>query len=383
MKNDEVSKIKIQHPITKIKSEVDISPKCAHLFNKITERDGAWRIVEEIKKIISPQEIMEDTLEQKTWEFIGESYRNNKRIYEAIHIHMALYDHMLEAQKIEGKRVHKGMPLCWLYECFKSLNFSAISKRYLMLTLIEDSITTENNINPDKSGVYFRLIWDSGIPEHEFLRYSKEIFQKYQENEEFGFFPEWILQNLDQEWMTEFPSNVEGNAYIIDKGYANYLHSKMGDPKGESLEYLASYLMSCIPGCRTRFRQKTYSTDHDVICNIDGIYNDFRSEFGRIFICECKDYKKNSMDFSDTAKFIQVLNSTKSKFGIIFSPTGITGENKTINADREILKIFQNLGIVIIVINSNDLDSICNGKNLINLLRNKYEKIRLDLRIKK
>lgn len=380
MGNDKVSRIKLTNPNTNEISEIEISAKCMHLFNKIQNRDGAWRIVEELKTIIRPQEIIEDTLEQKTWELFGGIYKENRRYFEAIHIYMALYDHMLEAQKIEGKRVHKGMPLCWLYDCFNYLGYSAISKRYLMLTLIEDSISTKNNIKPDPSGVYFRLIWHRGLPENEFFRYSKESFQKFKENEEFGFFPEWILQNLDQEWMTEFPSNVEGNMYIINKGYANFLHLKMGDSTGESLEHLASYLMSCIPGCRTRFRQKTFSSDHDVICNIDGIFNDFRSELGRIFVCECKDYEKNSMDFSDTAKFIQGLNSTKSKFGIIFSPTGITGKDKSINAEREILKIFQNLGIVIVVLDSKNLDDLCNGKNLINLLRNKYEKIRLDLR---
>ena len=52
---------------------------------------------------------------------------------------------------------------------------------------------------------------------------------------------------------------------------------------------------------------------------------DFRSELGRYFICECKNLKDNPADFTDFSKFCQVLDSIKSKFGIIFSPTGISG----------------------------------------------------------
>ncbi|HEY59695.1 MAG TPA: hypothetical protein G4N92_03260 [Anaerolineae bacterium] len=168
--------------------------------------------------------------------------------------------------------------------------------------------------------------------------------------------------------------------YFINKGYAEFLKSKLRDGSGKALEYLAAYFMSCIPGCRTRFRQKSHSSEYDVICNIDGNYNDFRSEWGRIFVCECKDYEKNSMGFTDTAKFIQVLNSTKSRFGIIFSPTGISGKDKTLDSERELLKIFQNEGIVITVIDNTDIESICRGTSLINLLRSKYEIVRLDLR---
>jgi len=380
MNKEQVKKIKTIHPETGEVGELEVSAKCLGLFEKVKNRDGAWRIVEELKKIISPEEIMEDTLEQKTWELFGGVYKENKRYFEAIHIYSSLYEHMLEAQRITGKRVHKGMPLCWLYDCFSLLGYSAISKRYLMLTLIEDAITTKNNINPDNSGVYFRLVWQRGLPENEFYRYSGESYGIYKANTEYCIYPEWVLQNLDQEWMTEFPSNEEGNMYFLDKGYAEFFKSKLGDDSGRSLEYLASYLMSCIPGCRTRFRQKTYSTDYDVICNIDGNYNDFRSEWGRIFVCECKDYEKNSADFTDTAKFIQVLNSTKSRFGIIFLPTGISGKNKALDSERELLKIFQDKGIVITVIDSSDIESVCRGASLINLLRKKYEVVRLDLK---
>ena len=133
-----------------------------------------------------------------------------------------------------------------------------------------------------------------------------------------------------------------------------------------------------MPGCRTIVRENTPSTDYDIVCSIEGFDIDFRSELGRYFVCECKDWDK-PVDFSALAKFCRVLDSTKSKFGIIFSREGITGEGVTKFAEREQLKVFQDRGMVIVVVNQDDLIQVINGVNFITLLRNKYKKIRLDM----
>jgi hypothetical protein len=100
---------------------------------------------------------------------------------------------------------------------------------------------------------------------------------------------------------------------------------------------------------------------------------DFRSEFGRYFICECKDWQ-NPADFTAFAKFCRVLDSIKSHFGILFSKNGISGHDRVKDAEREQLKIFQDRGIVIVVIDKSDLDYVADGENF-----GKYEKVRLDL----
>lgn len=158
----------------------------------------------------------------------------------------------------------------------------------------------------------------------------------------------------------------------------NKLISLLGHSKGETLEWLAEYLLSCMPGCRTYRRRKTPSTDYDIICSMEGFDVDFRSEFGRYFVCECKDWTKPA-DFTTIAKFCRVLDSVKSKFGILFSKKGISGQGKAKFADRELIKVFQDRGMVIVVINENELREVAKGKNFINLLRSKYETVRLDL----
>lgn len=62
-------------------------------------------------------------------------------------------------------------------------------------------------------------------------------------------------------------------------------------PTGGSAR-LAHYVLNCIPGFRAKMRMRTHSTDYDVYCAIEGPTYDFRSELGRYFICECKDWNR-------------------------------------------------------------------------------------------
>jgi len=116
----------------------------------------------------------------------------------------------------------------------------------------------------------------------------------------------------------------------------------------------------------------TKSTEFDLVCSIDGAELDFRSEFGRYFVCECKDLK-NRANVTAILKFCSVLDSVGSRFGIFISKFGIAAED-------EIRKLYQRRGIVVVVLELADLESVARGENFINLLRHKYEKVRLDLR---
>jgi hypothetical protein len=204
------------------------------------------------------------------------------------------------------------------------------------------------------------------------------MYELYKANPTEGVFPEWIIQDLDNNWMIEYPSNKEPYLYVPNRNYMRHLATKIPDPTGEILERLSEYVLSTIPGFRTYRRQRTPSTDYDIICAIEGLNFDFRAELGRYIICECKDWSR-PVDFSTVAKCCRVLDSVKCKSGIIFSRSGISGEGKTKFAEREILKIFQDRGMVIMVIDNNDMDKIYIDGNVISMLRKKYEQVRLDL----
>lgn len=362
-------------------STISIPADLRKYLDDTNYRDGFKHLVDELPKTYSVQDISTNSQAVDIWQTIGLWYFNQqpkRRTFEARSIFFALYHHMLKAQGELDKYIHKGMPLLWIGECFGDVNFSVLRKRYLMLALCEDSIRGQGSISPNDTGVYFRLVWRIGMDDSALQSYAKRCYELFKENQIEGRNPEWILQNLDQEWMTEFPTPAESNLYIAHPVYARMLLNKIGTSSGKALEELAEYLMRCMPGCRVKRRGKTHSTDHDLICSMDGFDIDFRSELGRYFVCECKDWDKPA-DFSAFAKFCRVLDSVKSKFGILFSSKGISGEGKALYADREQLKVFQDRGIVIVVINLSDLERAIDGENFISMLRNKYEEVRLDL----
>jgi len=152
-------------------------------------------------------------------------------------------------------------------------------------------------------------------------------------------------------------------------------NSEPGD--GKALERLAHYLLNCIPGFRAKMRTRTRSTDYDVYRAIEGPTYDFRSELGRYFLCECKDWK-GPANVITVQKLGGILRTQKCRFGIIFSKSGFSGQGEAKNAERELLKIKQD-GIIILTITGADLKEVARGANFFSMLRDRYEREHLDL----
>jgi hypothetical protein len=345
----------------------------------LVDRSGASRFAEILPETFKADQFTADLEAHACWERIGNFYKNQRRYYEALSVYFSLYDQFLNAQLISGQWIQKATPLVWIAECCAQLGLRALAKRHLMLSHIEDSIALKGGVSPGSTGVYFRMVWQRGIRDSELRRYAREAYALYEENSGNGLYPEWILQQLDQDWMTEIPSSQEIGVYWCNRRYVNHLIERLGDKKGLTLETLAQYILSCMPGCRTTIRKRTSASEIDIVCSMEGVESDFRSELGRYFVCECKDWKK-PVDFSAIAKFCHVLDSIKSRFGIMFSPSGISGQRNSKYAASEPQKLFQTQGIVLVAIDRNDLVGISNGSNFVNLLRNKYEEVRLDLK---
>jgi hypothetical protein len=347
----------------------------------LVDRDGASQLPQLLRRHFKPADMIEPNGCQRTWELVGlwfTKYEN--RSFEAAEIFLALYEYLCECQLLLNKWIAKGMPLVWISDCFGALNYVELPKKYLMLTMIEDAIREKGKVSAGPTGSYFRLVWLKGMSDSRFKEYARQSYKYFVDNQEYGIFPEWILQKLGNDWLIEIPSPSEAFTYQINPVYLRFLLSKTGDRTGKALEYVAAYLMSCMPGVKTQINVRSGPSEYDVICSMDGFQTDFRSEFGRYFLCECKDWSTHKADFTVFAKFCRQLDSVKSKFGVLFSQKGITGERKPSAAFLEQIKVFQDRGMVIAVIDQNDIDRVAEGANLVQLLRNKYEKIRLDLR---
>lgn len=348
------------------------------LWPIIDLRDGASKLVRILKDRYPPEKIAVTGYEQHAWQCIGLYYGNIRLFYQAIIVINALYEHMLEHQIRMETRIHKGMPLVWLRDFHRELQHPVTAKRYAMLTLCEDAIGDKGKVNVEGGGIYFRLSFEHGMPDSDMFEYAQKMYEIFKTNPQDGKYPEWILQELDNNWIIEYPSSREPYLYVPNRIYMKHLFSKIGEPTGEMFERLSEYILSVIPGFRTYRRQRTPSTDYDIICAIEGLNFYFRAELGRYIICECKDWIRPA-DFTTMAKFSRVLDSTKCNSGIIFSRDGISGANETKFAERERLKIFQDRGMVIIVVDDADIQNLCIDGNIISLLRKKYEQVRLDL----
>lgn len=237
--------------------------------------------MEELTQAIKPSDVASLTPLQRVWGLSGLYFRNRGRYHEALPVFEALYQHMLAQQGDSGSFVHKGMPLVWMSDCQAVLNRVVLAKRYLMLTLCEDAIQWKGEILTKTTGIYSRIVWGFGISHQDFGRYEKLIWNIYETNPTASLFPEWILQELDQLWMTESPLPNEATLYFINPRYIEWLLNHLGVGDGKNLERLAHYLVESTPGCRARRGVRRESTEYDVIGTFDGLLSDFRTEFGR------------------------------------------------------------------------------------------------------
>lgn len=341
----------------------------------LDQRDGALRLLTILRQTIDPRETQDG--QSGIWDKCARYYTLQARFYEAFSIYYAMYAKLMDMQEQLGTRLHKGIPLVRVSEIHAFMGNPLLAKRYVMLTLCEDAINWKGNINIESSGSYFRAVWQQGISDEQYRRYASEAWTASQRESQASRFPEWALQELDQKWMTEYPSTTEASLYVANPAYVRWLLSKLGAGDGQALERLAHYLLGCVPGFRAKMRMRSQSTDYDVYCAIEGPTFDFRSELGRYFLCECKDWK-GPVNVTTVIKFAGVLRVAKCPFGVIFSKKGISGEAMTRYADRELLKIKQD-GIIILSISEPELKEFSGGTNFFSALRDLYEREHLDL----
>lgn len=345
-------------------------PELSVLLN---DRDGAAKVIPELQRRASPERE-----EGNLWDLSGQHFCNQQRFHEGLSVHYAFYDQLLSIQLRDDRQCHKGTPLVRISDAHRSLNHPVLSKRYLMLTNCEDAIRGKGIVPANTTGSYFRSVWQFGLSHSEFDRYVQEMWRIGHAHPIEARFPEWVLQELDQNWMTEYPSADEAICYVANCRYIQWLITQLGSGDGHALERLAHYVLSCIPGVRSYKRTRSKSTDYDVVCAPEGLPLDFRSELGRYFLCECKDWAKPA-DVTAVVKFASVLRSAQCHFGIIFPKNGLSGQGDTEYAERELLKIFQHDNLTIVVISQSDLERVSRGESFLSLLRAKYEQVRLDL----
>src|SRR3989441_1599480 len=193
----------------------------AQAVDFLLARDALPRLVREL-----PQAIDAKSLE--AWQVAGLFLVRGGRAYDGIAVFEALYEMLLERQVTNGARIHKGMPLVWIRDAHVNLDHTALAQRFIMLTLIEDAIYSNGEIDPYTTGSYFRLVWYHGMSDKQFRQYARDSADFARSNELATRYPERVLQELDQLWMTAFPSTAEALLYPANRRYVAELLKMAG-----------------------------------------------------------------------------------------------------------------------------------------------------------
>ena len=257
----------------------------AEVLKILPSPDSLAILIQTLTSRFSPTTVISGIQEQRTWELVGLVYRDLGRHYEALSVFKELYYHMLKGQQETSARCHKGTPLCWMSDCYLALGYPLMSLRYLMLTLVEDAITTHGQrISPQQTGVYWRLVFRGWLSEDHLNRYAGRFYALYNSDPNEALFPESVLQKLDDNsWITWGPTPSEAGIFDVNVHYLQYLMARLGDGSGKILEHLAEYLLACMPGCRTARRLESDSTDYDVVCAMEGLEERFPFRAREIF----------------------------------------------------------------------------------------------------
>lgn len=182
--------------------------------------------------------------------------------------------------------------------------------------------------------------------------------------------------------VSEVPENFPGSYNIFFnvteselRAYSkmlDFVHlSKSCDEKKRALEGLACFLFGKMPGITCRNQVRTSSSEIDLVLSYRGYsMRTLFDDYGRYALVECKNWEK-PVGSHQIRDFIGKLKKTKCNLGVIFSKNGITGANKGEFGLREIQSIFDSDGIVIAVVDLNDLEQVRSGKNFYEMIDDK------------
>ena len=155
--------------------------------------------------------------------------------------------------------------------------------------------------------------------------------------------------------------------------------ARTASAKGEALESLARYLLDRVRGLRVvRRRLRTSSSEIDLVVEIVPTRpaSTFE-EFGRYILVECRNWIA-PVRAKDVRDFVGKLSKSKTRLGIIFARSGVTGRRGDTDAWRETRIAFHTSDIVVLVVTDDDLRSMAEGAEFAAILAQKLFDFRFD-----
>jgi len=182
--------------------------------------------------------------------------------------------------------------------------------------------------------------------------------------------------------IASFAHAIDEKLFKIDRKMLKELLDKVlsadtNKEKKESLEDLAEYLFSSITGIKVIDRNaRTKTSEIDLILELDNIifsFHPFFKEVGQHIMIECKNWEK-AIGADEVRSFSSDMSDKRVTFGCMVTRKGITRD-----AYEEIRKKFRTDHQVIIVLSREDVERVIKGENLIELLKEKYRRIKFEM----
>jgi len=301
-----------------------------------------------------------------------------------------LYTLQLEAQAVSHNRLHKGVALQVTGETYLQLHHFSLAKRYFQLALIEDTITHRDNVSPE-SPAYKSLTRDLNVPTADLDQLIQFALTRIADTgascHPEKFYTEFLLSDVRPR-----TRDVEREIFRINPVYSKALLEKANSgttdkEKGDALEELGTYLLSCVDGFEI-VGKKHHTKDYeiDILIRNTITQDPILAGFGSYILVECKNWGK-PVGTEQVNHFLSKIQFHDGHCGIIIAKDGISGYGESADekqADRRyanltVLKAFHRNGIIVMVLNGNDLERIVNGEaNILSILVSEYERIRFD-----
>lgn len=361
-------------------------------FNEINEIIETLRGITGKGKEDDPFRNLNDTLFRQ----FSLTLANLNQLQLAINSFKRYYEKCLELEIENNERMHKGDTLHWIGRYYYQLGRYNEAFYFWILTYLEDILSefykTTNARNevctPEalKAPVSELLQLYFDIPFINLLELRNNSMKLLENETDIIFNPEVLKFKLRNAGY-QTPRLIDYQSYHPNIPYLRLIYNRVKATNDFKLwEQFAAFLLSSIDGIEpiTNLRPGIGSYEFDIIIRNCTKNELFISGLGDYIGVECKYFKDldKPLNVKELDHFASKLKYHDMKTGIIFSNTPISGwkNNKGEQYGKLVqTKIFNRNDIIIFDINADDIERILKGKNLVELIIEKYEEVRLNL----
>jgi hypothetical protein len=279
-----------------------------------------------------------------------------------------------QLQFSRNKRVYRAECAYLLSDLYNEMNEQGLALRWAMLMQADDLLGE----HPQGGGAGRQLLMTrmglSSFAFDELNRISQlclSTAQKEGWEKPVGFAEEVLCKFAQSKAGYVIAETFSVKEFPVSQGYFNALYKQANDSngarsKGVSLEDLALYLLMLLPGCvphkNVLAEQRMFESDV-LIHNLSPASTVITDLFGRHFLIECKN-RKEKADSAIIGYFLYRMKLTHTRFGIIFSKSGITGGKNHEAAHELTRRAFHEDHLICVLISNEDLEKFGRGTEI-------------------